>query len=74
MVAFDIYARLNASGYEAWTRRGDPDDLSSVQVASLPVIDTDNLVAAGAAIAYELGVQADAATARAAAGAPTATA
>ena len=65
--ALDIYARLNASDYESWTRRGDLADLDSVQVASLPVIDDDDSVAAGAAIAHELGAQADAAAATAAA-------
>ena len=46
-----------------WTRRGDLADLDSVQVASLPLIDDDKSVAAGAAIAHELGAQADAASA-----------
>ena len=63
--------RLSASDYEALARRGDLFDLDSVYVASLPVIDDDDSVAAGAATAHELGAQGDTATAKAAAGAST---
>ena len=61
--ALVIFARLSAPGYETRTRRGDPADLGSIQVASIPMIDDDSSVAAGAAIARELGAQADAAAA-----------
>ena len=69
--ALDIYVRLNASDYEVWTRRGDLADLDSAQVASLPVIDDDNSVAAGAVIAHEIDAQTDAAVTRATTGAFT---
>ena len=69
--ALDIYARLNASVYEAWTRHGDPADLDTAQVANLPVIDDYDFAGTGAASAHDFGAQTDAAAARVATGAVT---
>ena len=69
--ALDIYARLNAADYEAWTRCGNLADLDSAQAASLPMIGVDDFLAAGAAISLELGTQASAAAVAAAAGIST---
>ena len=53
--ALDIYgARINASDYEAWTRRADAATIDSIEVTNLPTIDMSAAVASASALALEL--------------------
>jgi hypothetical protein len=53
--ALDIYARINASDYEAWTRRAAAASIDSIEATSLPTIDSDIAAIAATSLAAALG-------------------